>query len=518
MKQWLLFILLLFSPDAFAAGISESLFSIAAGGNISGSGQFVDYPIQLSDNKENGELGDQEDNTRLLNIPTIAGSVLNSGKWVKVVANEPGIHRITFSALKSMGFQSPQNLKIFGFPPGPLPQMNSSPHSDDLSQFSVWKTKDKLSNDCIIIYIPENINWKFDPNNGLFHPETNSFALGKSLLYLTEDSCTERNIPLAPSEIENPSEIVTEFDDFAQFEEDNFNLIQSGSQWFSALLSSGISLTRTLKFPDHVNNEPFRIAMAAAARCDTPSSLEITANNSTAGTVSFAPYSNFAEADYADLKEHIFSETSNGDILNFSFKYNATYNGLCWLDYIRVQTRRMLNMQPGQTRFCDSRSIGVGNTAEFRIGNSGNGVKVWDYTSPLQPIEMPAATNAGICSFKVATDSLRRFIAFDPLADFPGVEKLEVVDNQNLHGMQAPEMLIVTTPEFRSQADRLADYHRQESGMEVVTVNVAQIYNEFSGGIADPAAIRNFVRFLYRQPSGNSKSKLKYLLLFGKGT
>jgi len=44
-----------------------------------------------------------------------------------------------------------------------------------------------------------------------------------------------------------------------------------------------------------------------------------------------------------------------------------------------------------------------------------------------------------------------------------------------------------------------------------------QVYNEFSGGIPDIAAIRNFVRMKYQKQKGSSHP-LKYLLLFGDGS
>ena len=447
-----------------------------------------------------------------------ANSVLATGRWVKAQTNQPGIHKITFTALKSMGFQSPQKVKVFGFPPGQLPQMNITPSPDDLIQCRTWQTKDKQQNDCFLIYIPGCVIWEYDPLSKSFIHNINQFAKGQSVLYLTEDIGAGQSVPLATSNPGNPSVIVNEYDDFTFFEEQEFNLLETGSRWFSTLITPNALFIRTFKFQDHINNEPININIVAAARCDFPSSLNLSVNNTSAGIMNFVPYSNFAEADYADLRESNFSKTIDGDDLSLSLKYNATTNGMCWIDYIRVQTRRKLNMEGGQFQFCDSRSVGPGNIVEFRISNAGNGLKIWDITTPLKPEEMQSAILANILSFKVATDSLRRFISFDPLSDFPGIEKVEEVNNQNLHGLSTPEMLIITSPEFKSEADRLASFHRQNSGMEVAVIDVSQIFNEFSGGIADVSSIRNFIRTLYRKSLNSNASKLKYLLLFGKGT
>lgn len=449
---------------------------------------------------------------------SIVNSVLASGKWKKAQTNQSGIHKITFASLKSMGFQSPQNVKFFGVPPGKLPQLNSSPSSDDLQQFRIWQTKDKQQNDCFLVYIPDNVTWEYDPVSKSYIQNVNQFARGLTNLYLTEDIGTVQPIPLTPSTIDNPSVIVTDFDDFAYFEEEEYNLLESGSRWFSRQINPNSTLQHTFNFPDHISNEPYNMIIAAAGRCEVSSSLNISANNATIGIINFAPYSNFTEADYADLEESTFSKNIDVGDLTLSLTYNASANGSCWLDFIRIQTRCKLNMQGVQLSFCDSRSVKAGNITEFHLGNVTNSLKIWDISNPLQPIEFQSTTAENILSFKATTDSLRRFIAFDPISDFPGIDKVEEVTNQNLHGLSTPDMVIVTTPDFKSEADRLALFHQQNDGLEVAVVNVSQIFNEFSGGIADVTAIRNFIRLLYRKALNNKISKLKYLLLFGKGT
>jgi hypothetical protein len=448
----------------------------------------------------------------------VESSVLSTGRWVKAQTNQPGIHKITFAELRSMGFQSPQAVKFFGFPPGQLPQLNNIASPDDLIQYRTWHTQDKQKNDCYLLYIPGCISWIYDPVSKLFIHKTNQFANGLSMLYLTEDKGTDQSVPQAPVRPENPDVIVNEFDDFAIYEVEELNLLETGSRWFSTLLTPNIPVLKAFKFQDHINKEPFIVTMATAGRCDISSSLSLSLNNTPVGTINFSPYSNFAEADYADLRENTFSKSFDADDLSVSLKYNATLNGMCWLDYIRVQTRRKLNMQSGQLQFRDSRSAGQGKTAEFRIGNAGNGLKIWEITSPLKPIEIQSATVTGILSFKVTNDSLRQYIAFDPLTDFPGIDKSEEVKNQNLHGLSTPEMVIITSSDFISEAERLASFHRQNSGMVVNVINVSLIFNEFSGGIPDVTAIRNFIRMLYRKSQINNISRLKYLLLFGKGT
>ncbi|MEZ5010899.1 MAG: C25 family cysteine peptidase [Bacteroidales bacterium] len=55
-------------------------------------------------------------------------------------------------------------------------------------------------------------------------------------------------------------------------------------------------------------------------------------------------------------------------------------------------------------------------------------------------------------------------------------------------------MIIVGTPNFREYAGELAQIHAEIDPYNTVVVTPDEIYNEFSGGIKDISAIRNYVR------------------------
>ena len=75
-------------------------------------------------------------------------------------------------------------------------------------------------------------------------------------------------------------------------------------------------------------------------------------------------------------------------------------------------------------------------------------------------------------------------------------------------------MVIIYHPDFASAADRLADHRSEYSNLDVATVNIQKLYNEFSSGRQDPTAIRDFVKMLYDRNS----EKFRFLLLLGDGS
>ena len=100
-------------------------------------------------------------------------------------------------------------------------------------------------------------------------------------------------------------------------------------------------------------------------------------------------------------------------------------------------------------------------------------------------------------TYKSSTDSLKSFIAFTTSNSAVPIIKPIAVQNQDLHSSVPADMIIVTHPLFRTYAEKLAEIHLKNEGLVTQIVTPVQIYNEFSGGIPDICAIRNFLRMKY---------------------
>ena len=88
------------------------------------------------------------------------------------------------------------------------------------------------------------------------------------------------------------------------------------------------------------------------------------------------------------------------------------------------------------------------------------------------------------------------------------------ISNQNLQSADAPDLLIISHPDFKSEAIRLGNHRQANDGLAVTIVTPEEIYNEYASGKQDVTAIRDFIRDVYVR--GNQK--LKYVLLFGRGS
>lgn len=446
---------------------------------------------------------------------TAAHSVLASGTWKKVKATGQGIHGITYAALRNMGFQTPADVKIYGNLSYMLDRVNRPDSPDDLVPVPFYTGKNTPGDDCLFFYAPGSVKWTYDASTGLYQHQLNSFAPDYSFFYLMENTETAPQIPTETVASTSADTVVTEYDyrDFSEKEENN--LIESGREWFGSAMTGTASQSLSFAIPNRVASEPVSFQMVAAARTKDGSSLSVQVNGTTLTDFQFSAYQTYESADYADLQEKQFTYNGSGTQLNVSMQSSAGGTDQTWLDYIRMQARANLVLSGSELIFRDSRSMKAGRTAEFILSGADSQTKVWDVSSPLNPKAMQTTFDGSHLNFLASTDSLREFVAFNPSADYPGVEFVEDVANQDLHGMDAGEMLIITPEVFLSQANELANFHRQQDGMSVSVVPVEKIYEEFSAGIKDVTAIRNFIRMCYRKNSG---TPLKYVLLFGKGT
>lgn len=101
-------------------------------------------------------------------------------------------------------------------------------------------------------------------------------------------------------------------------------------------------------------------------------------------------------------------------------------------------------------------------------------------------------------------------------ASFPVPDYVYGIVNQDHHADEAADLIIIipTTQKLLAQAQRLADFHREQDGLRVRIVPADELYNEFSSGTPDANAYRRYLKMLYDRAE-TEEDMPKYLLLFG---
>lgn len=443
-----------------------------------------------------------------------SSSVLSSGKWKKISVSKKGIYKIPYSKLTEWGFSQPSKVNVFGSGALELSEDPGEIAYDDLNQSAVWRNTNG-GEECLFFYAPGATKWALD-SNGDFRHQNNDYT-DKGYFFLSENVGNSKNVELLPEISETPTNSVSGFDEYSFIENDLYNLLPlgSGKQWFGEKFSNGTTRNFTFEPTDVEPGATASVFINAAARSYAASSMEVSAGSTTAGTVSFsAVNTSDTYGLYADEENARFPVSVTTGTLTFSLKYvAANSNAEAWVDYLELNYRRQLKAGSDAVFFRDKSSVGNGNVTEFSVTNAGSSTKILDVTELNDPKEISTKLSGTNLSFKRLSDELREYVVFKTDGNFP-VPSLEgEVENQNLHGLSAPEFLIISHPNFMAPAEELANFHREYDGMSVEVVNVEKVYNEFSSGSKNVTGIRNFIKMFY-----DRGSTLKYVLLFGDGS
>ncbi len=451
----------------------------------------------------------------------VVHSVLANGKWVKLAIKTTGIYKITYSDLQKMGINpasiNPSNIRLFGNGGGMLPEILGYPFNDDLVENRIWVEGEADGHfdatDYILFYATAPDTWSFDGQQ-LFIHKKNLYS-DQTFYFLTVDNGPGIRIKSKDQATAAATHQINTFNDFSFYEKDELNLIQSGRQWFGKELLNGQTPTISFQFDNVDETTPAQIKINAAARSSNLSSI-ILKNGSQQQQLNIAPISlSDYTNDFAAMGTGVFSFQQPASKFDLNLSYPKTSDvGTAWIEFIEINLRRKLIFKSGQFPFTDILSQGTQNVAQFNL-KSGAMASVWEVTDPLHPVKINATVSGQDLSFKLSADTLRSFTAFDNTS-FLTPDVIGAISNQDLHGADVPDLLIVTNPLFIDAANRLADFRSIHDGLKVLVATTDAIYNEFSSGAQDLSAIRYFCKRLYDKGAANRK--FKYLLLIGDGS
>ena len=153
-----------------------------------------------------------------------------------------------------------------------------------------------------------------------------------------------------------------------------------------------------------------------------------------------------------------------------------------------------------------------GVTPEHRLFDVTDGVGLVEYDLPT-PVD-------GAVTVQVPQDWLRARHYVVTTDDWLTPVRLEAASaTDNLHAVRSGvEYLIVTHPDFETQARRLAEWRETSDTLTTAVVTTQDVYDEFSMGMFDPTAIRDFLSYAYSTWRDDPTTpSLRYVLLLGDG-
>lgn len=456
-------------------------------------------------------------------------SLMASGKWTKMKVTSDGIYQLTYDQLAELGYNNPESVKVYGYSPTLLLSHSSSVIPGDLSAIHTLNVPEQKK---ILFYLTDNYDcspeiWRTNPSAKNVTDHLRHVSADGATYFLSDVSSDGETI----STIEAPTDFGTNpltSHRAIFFHEKDDVLISEGGTWY--VEDAPIDLVNTLTHEFTVDNVASGDATLYYSTL-TASTLMITSNYvytefsdgiTAQPSVGHSPaiisgknvYEVSLRSQQFTLPQTIESQTHS---VSFYLPKSASMSKACALDFFAVMYDRTNNVGVRPQTHMYFRNWGTSNSIFELTGITESDWKVWNVTNPLdiKNVEMMEEGNKFYGSLPDATSyKPNEVIAFNTAATQPSPEILGAVSNQNLHAIEVPDMLIVTSAPLLSSAQKIADLHSKHQGLNVAICDQMQIFNEYGSGNTSPEAVRRFVTHLAQRQPG----KLKGVLLLGPGT
>jgi len=456
----------------------------------------------------------------------ISNSVLTSGDIFKFYVTKSGAYRVSKSFIQSLGMNlngiDPRNIKIYGHGGRMAPLLNSTPYPIDLEENAITLIGEEDgsfdNNDFILFYAEGVDNWNAE---SLTH---NNLYADRAYYYISAQGGPGKRIGNMPTITGAPTITATTYDDYQYHEVDKTNIARLGRTWYGEDFKLQNEQEFKFNFPAIVPSSQINFEITAAAASFSATNMAATANGQSIGTITFPALTTDSGvlATPSQISPGAFPAAQDVTI-KLTYNNNGVPSSEAYLDYIILKATSQLKGRGKQFRFQRNDAASNAGIIEFQLSNASGIAQVWDITDIYNATKVVNANQANF-SFKSYLGEARKYIAVD-YADLltPSKDSRSRVANQNLKGtilknnqgvFQDLDYLIITPASLNSQAERLANFHRTYSQLNVKVVNLENIYEEFSSGKQDIAAIRNFVKYVYNNASSPGR-RIKYLNLFG---
>ena len=477
-------------------------------------------------------------------------SVLSSGDWYKIGVPRNGVYKLDQTALKNLGLPvaslDPRRLQLYGNAMGLLPQANSAPRPDDLVENNILfvGNNDGVfdASEYFLFYAKGPHTWQASQparaaslgQPGLYgllgeggrFKHINNFYADTAYYFVRVGNANGRRIATvaAPGRAATGAPITT-FLDRRFYEHDLVNVLHSGRRWLGESFSNSTNSSRDFVFSgdgnqplaDLVAGDTLRLTVATASTALASSTFSVALSGTQLGTQSLpglptGSFNSVAVNDFRTFTTRTPAGLTDPKVtLSFS-SFDPTGTG--YLDYLELVVKRQLRLSGAYLEFNSlNYKRGANTVGTFTLANA-TGAQVWDVTNPRRPLGQALDASGNFLAY---TDSLREFVAVQPTGTFDTPRLFGKVSSQNLHALNKDgklDLVIVTYPPFRAQAERLAQHRRDYNGLQVAVVTTKEVYNEYNSGGQDATAIRDFMKQVYdRNPDPTSRRN--YLLLFG---
>jgi hypothetical protein len=463
-----------------------------------------------------------------------ANSVLASGDWYRIEVKDEGIYKLDANFLKSAGINisgiDPRTLKIYGNGGLELSEDITRSRPNDLVENAIYVTGEQdgsFDGGDYILFFGRGVNdWNYDPSTRSFNHYINHYVTS-NYYWLTHGGSQGKRMGNVLGGLNNPTPFKPSSWLAKIFVEEEINKtdVQSGREWFGHQFDADRNQTYTYmnKLDNLVASSPMTYRFMMIARSGGPSSFKVEEGATLLGYIDLPPvFLGGAESgDYA-AKSGVYQFTGSGNLADSRSLLKLTYIGnatsdKAWTDWFEIFYRRSFGAVNDVLRFG---SPDTSATIEYDLSGFSNSDITGFDVSDIADVKRISNAYISGSEFRFQVQQTSGSAKEYLVAGANGYKtpvSIQKASNSNLHGLtEGADFVIVTHSDFTEEASRLKQHRESQASGNVLKTNIVDvmsIYNEFSGGLLDPTAIRDFLRYAYL----NWTVRPRYVMLFGDG-
>ncbi len=434
-------------------------------------------------------------------------SVLATGSWVRLTVTAEGVYRLSAEYLRGVGVPvsgvDPRTIRVFGNGGRELSEDPQAARPVDLEEIAIAVEGEDDGqfgpDDYVLFYGRSTRGWRYDTASRTIRHTIHRYS-EENYYWLTYGGAAGKRMGSLRSE-PDPAGVVAETTlDGVFVEEEKVNILRSGKDWLGQSFSgSGSSFTYVSALPGLVTGTPVTYRYMLGSSATRTTTFTVRENGQTVGTHSLSAANPEA---YTYLATGSFQVSLTPSIpdgqsqLNFSYATYSDPGGVGYVDWLEILYRRMLWAVDGYLQF---RAPDTTAIVEYRLQQFQSEPVILDVTNHANVRRARGVTGSYVFQVRETAGSGAVYCAATSQA-WKTPAAAQAMQNQNLRGeADGADIIIVTSGEFRAAADRLKEFREQPAhgGLRVVIADVAQIYNEFSSGVPDVTAIRDYLKYAY---------------------
>jgi hypothetical protein len=462
-------------------------------------------------------------------------SVFEFGTLYKFNVQQEGIYKIDGAFLESQNINlssiAPAKIRLFNNGGRELPTSLAQPRPQGLVENAIVVVDGGDGrfdrSDHILFYGVGVEGWEYNAASQRFSHYIHHHAAA-NVYWLSFDG-QEDGLRMAQAASGQPSASIQEtYQGLAFLEEELVNPVRSGLNFLGrqfAINEIDQRRTFTLDLPNAVAS-PAELQIRFVALNAGIHRFAISLNNISLGSRQFSgiapliqPYLILKSADFTVPVENALVAGANSLQLSYSHLTSGgqpSTSGQAFLDWFELFYTAQLRAVDNELAFTVSPQDAP---QTYRIANFSGGVELYDVTNFARVqkiVNFELAGGSVTFTDSQPTGLPKRFLALTPAKykTIQNLERTEVADLRN--PLLAAEFIIITHEDFYSEAQRLESLRENgspENRMQTEVVRVSDIFANFSGGLMDPTAIRDFIKHAY----DNWNIRPAYVLLLGDG-